>query len=274
MLGNNILNENLSACTGDSRQVGPGFYLVGNDGIKSAVHSLHAVYLDNAGTCALNICTHGVQEVCKVNDMRFFSSVFYNGFALGLYGSKHNIHGCANRHNVEINIGTLKIAFGSIGNYHTVHNVHISTHGLESLDVLVNGTHAKITAAGHCAAGVTKATKHCADEVIGCSDGAHHFAGAFPAAYAAAINIHSVLVNSTDIGTHCFKDIQKERYVANLGYIFNSANAVNQQGCRYNGNGRVLCAADFNFAIQRFSAANDILSHFSTSLRIIRHYRI
>ena len=55
-------------------------------------------------------------------------------------------------------------------------------------------------------------------------------------------------------------------YIGNIGYIFNTANAVGKNRRRKNGNDRVLGAADFHFANKTAAAGYENFIQIGPSL--------
>ena len=101
MLRNNIFYKNIALCSSSGNHKCTGFYLVRDNGVICAVKPLHASYFDNVSTCTHDICAHRVEEVCKVNDMRLFCSIFNNGKSLCLNGCKHGVHGSSYGNDIE-----------------------------------------------------------------------------------------------------------------------------------------------------------------------------
>ena len=78
--------------------------------------------------------------------MRFARGIFNNRKALCLYGCKDNIHRCADGDHVKVNVRTAQFLCGDLD--HAVVEAIRAAQRLKALDVLVNGAHAEIAAAG------------------------------------------------------------------------------------------------------------------------------
>ena len=133
----------------DSGHVGARLDLVGNDGIGAAVELVHAENADGVGAGALDIGTHGVQKVGKVDDVRLLGGVFDDSCALGKRRGHHDVHRRADGNHVEIDVRALHAAAVGLG-ADEVALAHLGAHSDEALDVLVDGAHAaEVAAAGH-----------------------------------------------------------------------------------------------------------------------------
>ena len=69
--------------------------LIRNNGIFRAMQLLHAFDTDHICTCALDIGTHAVQKIGKINDMRFLCRILDNGLTFCHHSSHHDIDGSA-----------------------------------------------------------------------------------------------------------------------------------------------------------------------------------
>ena len=56
----------------------------------------------------------------------------------------------------------------------------------------------------------------------------------------------------------CLHNAEDQGHVADVGNILDPADAVYQKGCGKNGHSGILCAADFNLAVERFAAADHV----------------
>ena len=85
-----------------------------------------------------------------------------------------------------------------------------------------------------------------------------------------AVQLHGVAVQHPNSGAQLLQNVQQQRHVADLGNVFNAADAVYQQGGGNNADGGVFGAADGDLAEQRMAAANNILVHKSPFHEVYR----
>ena len=258
MLGDHVADQQPSACGGHGGHIGTGLNLVGNDAVGAAVELLHAPDADGIGARALDVGTHGVQEVGQVHDVRLLGGIFDGGGALGQGRSHHDVHGSAHADHVQIHgsagqaaalgHGLAQVALGDL-----------RAHGPEALDVLVDGPDAEIAAAGHGHSSLAEAAQQRAQQVIAGPDPAHQLEGRLGGVHMAAVDLHRVSVQHPDAGPQLLQNGEQQRHVADLGDVFNAADPVHQQGGGDDGNGGIFCAADGDLAHQRTAAMNDIL---------------
>ena len=102
MFKNDIIDADpLASCHG-SRNIGPGFNSVRNDGVGTAMQMLHALYPDDASTGTANLSPHLVKQVNDINNFWFARGILNNGLALGLNGRQDTVDGCPNTDHVHV----------------------------------------------------------------------------------------------------------------------------------------------------------------------------
>ena len=108
---------------------------------------IDAFYLYRVGSRAADLCAAGVEEVGKVNDMRFSCRIFDDGHTLRLDGCKHDIHCSADGYNVKKDIVGFKTVFCN-GFDITALNADLGSESFKALYVLVNRADTEIAPAG------------------------------------------------------------------------------------------------------------------------------
>ena len=149
------------------------------------MHFFDAVNLDNVGTGTVHVGTHHVQKVGKIHDVRLTGDVFQHGRALGQHSSQHGVHRSANGNGVKKDMCADKVV-GLDMDLAVFHRV-LSPKGCESLQVLVDGTRAEITAARHSDLARPKAAQQRAQKVVA----GPHLAGKL-VRYLSAVNMGGV----------------------------------------------------------------------------------
>ena len=86
-------------------------------------------------------------------------------------------------------------------------------HGLEALDVLVDGADAEVAAARHGDMGMAEAAKLCADEIIRRADTADKLDGRGRVAGAGAVDLERVAAVAPDLRAHIAQDLQQQTNV-------------------------------------------------------------
>ena len=261
MLGDHIFDEYLTACGGHGGHIGAGLDLVGNDAVAAAGQMIYTANLDGVGAGSLDVGTHGIEEVGQVHNVRLLGGVFDDGAALGQHGGHHDIHGGAYGHYVQIYGCAGETAGLGTGLNEAALHLHLCAHGAEALDMLVDGPHTEVAAAGHGHGSLAKAAQQSADEIVRGADTAGQIIGRMGGTDGMAIQLHGVAVQHPDPGAQLLQNIQQQRNIADLRDVFNAAGAVHQQGGGDDGNGGILRAADGNFTKKRPTAANKILIH-------------
>ena len=92
MLRNDIGHQHVALGGSGSDHKCARFDLIRNDGIHCTVQPFYAADLDDIGTCTHDLCTHRVQEVCQIDDVRFLGGVFNDSQTLGTDCCQHGIH--------------------------------------------------------------------------------------------------------------------------------------------------------------------------------------
>jgi hypothetical protein len=260
MLGDDVLDEHVPADGRGGRHVGAGLDLVGDDGIGAAAQLAHAADLDDVGARAGDLRAHGVEEVGEVDDMGLLRAVFDDREAAREHRGEQDVHGRADGDDVEIHMAAGQTALGRVGADIAAGLLDGGAHGLEALDVLVDGADAEVAAARHGDACVAEAAQLRADEVIGRANAAHELDGSRDVADVAAVDLDRVAAQAADDRAHVAQDLEKQAHIGNIGYIFNPAGAVHQQRRGENGDGGVFGAGNGDGAVELFAASDQIFN--------------
>lgn len=121
------------------------------------------------------------------------------------------------------------------------HQIDGRAHCFKALDVLIDGTYAKIAAAGHGHTGPAKPAQFRADEIIRGADPVYQFNGCDSVSDSAAVDLDGIWAKPPDIGAHIAENLQKKPHIRDIRNIFNFANAVDKQGRRNDGDRGVFC---------------------------------
>ena len=202
VLRNDVINRHIAAHGSGCGHIGSGLDLVGNDRVIAALQLANAANLNDIGSRAGYLRAHGVQEVRKVNDMRLLRAVFDDRHAAAKNGSKQNVHRRADGDNVKVHMAALEAAFGCVRADIAAQLLHARAHRFKALDVLVDGAHAEIAAAGHGNARVAEAAEFGADEIVGSADAAHKIDGCRSVAHVRAVDLERVPAEAADVRAH------------------------------------------------------------------------
>ena len=240
MLGDDVLQQQLAAGGRHGGHIGAGLDLVGDNAVRAAGQALHAADLDGIRARALDVGAHGVQEVGQIHDVRFLGRVFDGGGTLCQCRGHHNVHGGAHGDHVQIYRRTHQTAaFGGGVDEAALHG-HLSAHGGEALDVLVDGPDAEVAAAGHGHGGLTEAAQQRAQQIIAGTDAARQIVGRAGGVDGAAVDLDGVAVQHAHPGAQLLQNGEEQGHIADLGDVFDTADAIHQQGGRDDGNGGVF----------------------------------
>ena len=191
--------------------------------------------------------------------MRFLGSVFNNGVALRQNGGHHDIHGCAYRYHVQIDVGPGQTSPGDCGVDVAALGGDAGPQRGKSLYVLVNGADAaEVAAAGHGHLRLAEAAQQSADEVIGGPQLPAEFIGGTGSMDMAAVDLHRMAVDGADGSAQLLQNLQNGGNVGDLGNIFDTANAVYQNGGGNDGDSGIFSAADLYLAEKGLAAVYDI----------------
>ena len=135
---------------------------------------------------------------------------------------------------------------------------HVSAHGGEALDVLVDGADAEVAAAGHGHGSLTEAAQQRAQQIIAGANTARQIVGRAGGVDGAAVDLDGVAVQHAHPGAQLLQNGEEQRHIADLGDVLDAADTVYQQGGRDNGNGGVFGAADGDLAVKLPSAADHV----------------
>ena len=213
----------------------------------------HAGDLDGIRTGAADVGAHGVEEVGQIHNVGLLGSVFDDGVAVRQSGGHHDVHGGTHGDHVQIDVGAVEPAAGSVGQNEAALHHHLGAQSGEALDVLVDGH-----------LGTAEAAQQGTDQVIAGADLVGQLIGSAGGADAGGVDLHGVGIDAADHGTQTLQNPQTQRHVGDLGDVFDAADPVHQKGGGDNGNSGIFRAADLYFTKQRLSAANQILCQCQT----------
>ena len=258
VLGDDVLQQELSAGGGHRRHVGAGLDLVGDDAVGTAAETLHAADLDGVGAGALDVRAHGVQEVGQIHDVRLLGGVFDGGDAVSQCSGHHDVHGGAHGDNVQIHRRAGETAVLGGGVDEAALHGDVSSHGGEALDVLVDGADTEVAAAGHGHSRLSEAAQQSAQQVVAGADAAGQIVGRAGTVDGVAVDLHRVTVQHADVGAQLLQNGEEQGHIADLGNVFDAADTVHQQGGGNDGDGGIFCTADGHFAKQRTAAMDNV----------------
>ena len=176
--------------------------------------------------------------------MRFARGIFNNRKALCLYGCKDNIHRCTD--------GDLD---------HAVVEAVRAAQRLKALDVLVNGAHAEIAAAGKRHNGLGAAAEQSADIVVRAAHLAAQLARHHVRVDGGRVDLHGILAEPAHSRAHLGQDACTELHIGNVRYVLYTAGRFRHGYGRNDRHSRVFRAADDNLTVQALSALDDKFIH-------------
>ena len=200
-----------------------------------------------------------LEEVGQVHDVGLLGGVFNDGHAIGQHAGQHDVHGGPHRDHVQIDLTAGQTAAGHLGADQAVAHIHIRPHGDETLDVLVDGPSAQVTAAGEGDLRPAEAAQQSAHQIVAGADAAGQLVRDLTVADVGTVDVHRGAVDGADVRTQLLKDLEDQRHVADLGDILNAAHPVHQQRGGDDSDSGVFGAADGDGPGERLSALNVIL---------------
>ena len=191
--------------------------------------------------------------------MRFARGIFNNRKALCLYGCKDNIHRCTDGDHVKVNVRTAQLLCGDLD--HAVVEAVRAAQRLKALDVLVNGAHAEIAAAGKRHNGLGAAAEQSADIVVRAAHFAAQLARHHVRVDGGRVDLHGILAEPAHSRTHLGQDACTELHIGNVRYVLYTAGRFRHGYGRNDRHSRVFRAADDNLTVQALSALDDKFIH-------------
>ena len=191
--------------------------------------------------------------------MRLTGSIFNNGSAFRQRRRHHDVHGGAHRHHIQIDIGAVQMAvFGPGIDIAALHG-HLGAHGGKALDMLVDGPHTEIAAAGHSHRSLAKTAQQRAQQVIAGPDAPRQFIAGAGGTNNMAIQFHRMAVQHPHLNAQFIQNGEKQRHVTDLGNVFDPAYAIYHQSSGNDRYRRVFRTADGHLAIQGVATVHNIL---------------
>ena len=122
--------------------------LIRNNRIFGLVKGFYTSDTDHICTRSLDTCSHTVQEVRNVYNMRLSRCILDRSTARCHRSCHHNVNCCTNRNHIKENVAAMKIL--SLGNNCAMTDINLRTKSTESLQMLVNWTASDIASSWEC----------------------------------------------------------------------------------------------------------------------------
>ncbi|MBP5728775.1 MAG: hypothetical protein J6Y48_17015, partial [Clostridia bacterium] len=218
---------------------------------------------------------HTVQEVRKVNDVRFLGRVVDEGLALRFDRGQHDVDRRADGDHIKENVAAGQRAFRC---QHAADFLRFRADGTEALQVLVHRPGADFTAAGGGNTRFAAASQQGAQQVIACTQTLGVVVGDLHAFGRPGIHMHAAPGFIINFCTKLCQDICQGVDIFNIGKIFDGAGLIAQQRSRNNCNGGIFAAADPDLTFQCVSAGDQhpLFAHPVSLLRsfLFNHYTL
>ena len=101
MVGNTVGYTNGTSGNSAGKEIAPSFNAVRNDGMVRPMQMLNTGNTNHSGTCTTYIGPHRIEEVCQVNNFRFFRCVFNHRHTFCKACCHHQVFGCPNTRHAQ-----------------------------------------------------------------------------------------------------------------------------------------------------------------------------
>jgi hypothetical protein len=139
------LEEHVAAGDGGRHHVRAGLDAVRDDGVVEGVQRVRllALDVDDRRARAVDLGAHLVEHAAELLHFRLASAVVERGRALREGRGHHQVLRAGHRREVENHLGTLEAPTSGLGDHVAVLEADGAPHGLEALQVLVDGARAR-----------------------------------------------------------------------------------------------------------------------------------
>src|SRR5690606_29954337 len=127
--------------------VRPGLDAVGHDGVVDGLEALDAFDDDDVRAGARDVRAHLVEDPRELLDLGLTRGIHEGRSPAGEGRGRHEVLGAGDRGDVEADLGGAQAPRGHVHVHVAVAKVHDGAHGLEALEVLVDGPSADRAAA-------------------------------------------------------------------------------------------------------------------------------
>ncbi len=161
---------------------------------------------------------------------------------------------------VKIDVRAVQALLGRLGaDVTALGQRDLGAERLEALDMLVDRAHAaEVAAAGHGDLGIAVLAEQHAEQIVGGAQLALQLVR-LEARVLRILDLYRCCVDKADLRAQLAHDLQLQRYVNDLGHIFNTDRAIRQQRRRDDCDRRVFCAGNGYLAVERLAAVDYIL---------------
>ena len=265
VLGDHIAYHHISPGCRCRTHKGARLDLVRDNGILRAVQMIHSPDTDGIRACSLDVCTHAVQKVSYIYNMRLLGRIFKDCLSLCQGSCHHNINGSAYRNHIKIDMAGHQV--DRMGKHRSPLDHYLCSQCPKSLDMLVNGPAADVASAGKRNLSTFVFTQKRSDKIIRSSNSADEFIIHGNLLDIAAINPHRVAVHPLHPRANLLDSLKHHIDILHIWEIVNQDILIRHNGGCQNPQRRILCTAHGYISYQGIAALYDILFH-STPLNL------
>ena len=102
MLRNHILDRHITSGRRRRKHKGSRLDLIRNNRILRSMKATNTTDTDDIGSRALDICSHAVEEVCNIHNVRLLCRILKDCLTLCESRCHHDIDRCSDRNHIEI----------------------------------------------------------------------------------------------------------------------------------------------------------------------------
>ena len=182
--------------------------------------------------------------------MGLLGGVFDDRHAGGQGGGQHNVHGGPHRDDIQVDLSPGQP--GSVGHPgvdQAVAHLHVGPHGHKALDVLVHRPAAQVAAAGQGDLRPAEPAEQRPHQIVAGTDFPSQLVGHLTVADMRAVHLYGGAVDQAHVGAQLPQDLKNQGNIADLGNVFNAADAVHQQGGGDDGYSGIFRAADVDGSV-------------------------
>ena len=259
MIRARALDAHMPAGDRARHQVGAALDAIGQHLVGRAAQPLDALDHDLVGAGALDVGTHGHQEVGEIHYFGFPRGVLQDGFAVGEGRRHHQVLGAGDRHRIEHQPRALE-APGAGANV-TALDGDVGTHRLQPRDVNVHRPRTDGAAARQRYVSAPVARHQGTQHQDRGAHGLHQIVGCEALLDGRSVHLDAHALVDGDGGAHPPEQLDRRGHVLQMRHVSDHHRVLGEQRCGENRQGGVLGPGNPHLTFERHTALDLQLIH-------------
>ena len=109
MLWNHVFNQHIALCSCCCKHIRTCLDHIRYDRIAGSVQGIDTLDPDHIGSCSFDVCSHAVQEVRHIDNVRLFRCILNRCISSCHRSCHHDVDGGSNGNHIQENVASMQI---------------------------------------------------------------------------------------------------------------------------------------------------------------------